>query len=71
MIHFSPLFFPLSLMDREVTLLTEMDKVKSETCKCFQIRPAFLSWDFVSDNMITLLEESDLNRSQRGRKRDC
>lgn len=26
-------------MDREVTLLTEMDKVKSETSKYFQMRP--------------------------------
>lgn len=33
------LSFFFSLMDREVTLLTEMDKVKLETSKYFQIRP--------------------------------
>lgn len=37
----------LSLMDREVALLREMDKVKSETSKYFQTRPASHSWDFL------------------------
>lgn len=54
-----------------MTLLREMDKVKSETSKYFQISPALHSQDFVSHNMITLLEEPDLNRSQRGSDSDC
>lgn len=68
-----PTFFFPSLMDREVTLLREMDKVKAESSKYLQIclvnhHTLITSQEFASHNMIIPLTETDLNHSQNGSK---